>query len=32
MSATETGGDNPIISSRGAGKKGKAKKKNFDDL
>ena len=32
MSAAEAGGENPVISGRGAGKKGKAKKKNFEDL
>ena len=32
MSAAEAGGENPVISSQGAGKKGKAKKKNFEDL
>ena len=33
MSKAETGGENPVgSSSRGAGKKGKAKRKNFEDL
>lgn len=32
MSTAEAGGENPVISSRGARKKGKAKKKDFDDL
>ena len=32
MSAAEAGGENPVVGSRGAGKKGKSKKKNFEDL
>ena len=32
MSKAEPGGENPVVSSRGGGKKGKAKKKNFEDL
>lgn len=32
MSAAEASGENPVISSGGAGKKGKSKKKNFEDL
>ena len=32
MSVADAGGETPVVSGRGAGKKGKTRKKNFEDL